>query len=63
MKRTRPIDSLRFATAAASALRSAIVSEDPGFRAHVDATERLLQDPNAGFQRGINQVKTDLGAK
>jgi hypothetical protein len=41
-------------------LRRAMASDDPGVRAHADATERLLRDPNAGFQYAINQVKRIL---
>jgi HEAT repeat protein len=41
-------------------LQKAMASNDPGVRAHADATERLLRDPNAGFQHAINQVKRIL---
>jgi HEAT repeat protein len=44
-------------------LRRALASDDPGVRAHADATERLLRDPNAGFQYGINQVKRILAPR
>jgi len=44
-------------------LKKALASEDAGVRAHADATERLLRDPNAGFQHGINQVKRILAPK
>lgn len=44
-------------------LQSAMASDDPSVRAHADATERLLRDPNAGFQHGINQVKRILAPK
>jgi HEAT repeat protein len=37
-------------------LRRALASDDPDVRAHADATERLLRDPNAGFQYAINQA-------
>jgi HEAT repeat protein len=43
-----------------SVLQRAMASDDPGVRAHADATERLLRDPNAGFQHGFNQVKRIL---
>ncbi|MEO8468027.1 MAG: HEAT repeat domain-containing protein [Gammaproteobacteria bacterium] len=41
-------------------LKKAIASDDPAVRSHADATERLLRDPNAGSQHGINQVKRIL---
>lgn len=41
-------------------LRRAMASDDPAVRAHADATERLLRDPDIGFQHGINQVKRML---
>jgi len=41
-------------------LQRAMASDDLGVRAHADATERLLRDPNAGFQHAINQVKRIL---
>ncbi len=41
-------------------LEKAMASDDPGVRAHADATERLLRDPNAGFQHAINQVNRIL---
>jgi HEAT repeat protein len=44
-------------------LQRAMASDDPGVRAHADATERLLRDPNAGFQHAINQVKRILAPK
>jgi HEAT repeat protein len=44
-------------------LRRALASDDPGVRAHADATERLLRDPNAGFQYAINQVKRILAPR
>jgi HEAT repeat protein len=44
-------------------LRRAMASDDAGVRAHADATERLLRDPNAGFQHAINQVKRILAPK
>jgi hypothetical protein len=44
-------------------LQSATASNDPGVRARADATERLLRDPNAGFQHAINHVKRILAPK
>jgi HEAT repeat protein len=44
-------------------LRRALASDDPGVRAHADATERLLRDPNAGFKYAINQVKRILAPR
>jgi hypothetical protein len=44
-------------------LQRARASDDPGVCAHADATERLLRDPNAGFQHAINQVKRILAPK
>lgn len=44
-------------------LRRALASDDPGVRAHADATERLLRDPNAGFQYAIDQVKRILAPR
>jgi hypothetical protein len=41
-------------------LRKAMASDDPGVRAHADATERLLRDPSAEFQHAMNQVKRIL---
>jgi HEAT repeat protein len=41
-------------------LKRAMASDDSGVRAHADATERLLRDPNAGFQHASNQVKRIL---
>jgi len=41
-------------------LQKAMASDDPGVRTHADATERLLRDPNAGFQHAVNQVKRIL---
>jgi HEAT repeat protein len=39
------------------ALKRAMASNDPGVNAHASATERLLRDPDAGFQFAVNQVK------
>jgi HEAT repeat protein len=41
-------------------LKIAMASEDPGIRAHAEATEKLLRDPDAGFQLAIDQVKKIL---
>jgi HEAT repeat protein len=42
------------------ALQEAMKSEDPVVRAHANATERLMRDPEAGFQLGVDQVKRML---
>jgi HEAT repeat protein len=42
-------------------LRKAMANDDPVVRAHAEATNRLLRDPDAGFQHAINQVKRILG--
>lgn len=42
-------------------LQRAMASDDLGVCAHAAATERLLRDPDAGFQHAINQVKRILG--
>jgi HEAT repeat protein len=39
------------------ALRKALASDDPGVYAHASATERLLRDPDAGCERGLNEAK------
>ena len=41
-------------------LKVALASKKPGIRAHAEATQRLLQDPDAGFQLAIDQVKKIL---
>ena len=41
-------------------LHRAMSSDDPVVRAHAEATEKLLRDPNAGFQHALNQVKRIL---
>nr|WP_211116878.1 HEAT repeat domain-containing protein [Glycomyces buryatensis] len=38
-------------------LRTAMASDDPGVRAHASATERLLRDPDAGFELAIADAK------
>jgi HEAT repeat protein len=38
-------------------LHKAMASEDPGVQAHASATERLLRDPGAGSEPGINEAK------
>ena len=44
-------------------LDRAIACEDPVRQAHAAATERLLRDPEAGLQFGIDQVKRILAPK
>lgn len=39
------------------ALRTGLASEDPVVRAHARATERLLHDPDGGFDEGIDEAK------
>jgi HEAT repeat protein len=43
--------------AIAPVLQRAMASDDPGVHAHASATERLLRDPDAGFQLAVDQVK------
>jgi HEAT repeat protein len=43
--------------AAEPALRTWLASPDPGVRAHVRATQRLLQDPDAGFDLAVDEAK------
>ncbi|QKG22928.1 HEAT repeat domain-containing protein [Actinomadura verrucosospora] len=43
--------------AALPALRAAITAHDPRVRAHAIATERLLHDPDAGFEFAIDEAK------
>jgi len=38
-------------------VRTAAASDDPSIRAHANATERLLRDPDAGFLLDINEAK------
>jgi hypothetical protein len=38
-------------------LKRGMESDDPGINAHASATERLLHDPDAGFQLAVDQVK------
>jgi HEAT repeat protein len=38
-------------------LQRAMASDDPGVQAHASATERLLRDPDAGFELAIDQAK------
>jgi HEAT repeat protein len=38
-------------------LQRAMASDDPGVQAHASATERLLRDPDAGFELAIEQAK------
>jgi HEAT repeat protein len=44
-------------------LRKALASEDANVRAHADATERLLRDPDAGFQYAVDQAKRILAPR
>lgn len=39
------------------ALRAAMTAPDPGVRTHAGATERLLRDPEAGFEFAIEEAK------
>jgi HEAT repeat protein len=39
------------------ALRAAAMAPDPGVRAHALATERLLRDPDTGFEWAIEEAK------
>lgn len=43
--------------AAAPVLRPAAVSAEPEVRAHARATERLLRDPDAGFDLAVDEAK------
>ncbi|MFB8024332.1 MULTISPECIES: HEAT repeat domain-containing protein [unclassified Streptomyces] len=38
-------------------LRAAATNPDPGVRLHAEATERLLRDPDAGFECAIEEAK------
>lgn len=38
-------------------LRAATTADDPGVRAHALATQRLLRDPDAGFEPAIEEAK------
>lgn len=42
-------------------LRRAMASDDPGVRVHAGATERMLWEPDVGFQHAMNQVMKILG--
>ncbi|MET8999161.1 HEAT repeat domain-containing protein [Amycolatopsis sp. NPDC004169] len=42
---------------AEGALRAGLVSADPVVRAHARATERLLQDPEAGFDVAVDEAR------
>jgi HEAT repeat protein len=44
-------------------LKKAALTDDLGVRAHVEATDRLMKDPNAGFQHAVNQVKRILAPR
>jgi HEAT repeat protein len=39
------------------ALRAGLASADPAVRAHAQATERLLRDPDAGFDSAVDEAK------
>ena len=39
------------------ALRTGLASDDPTVRAHARATERLLSDPDAGFDLAVDEAK------
>lgn len=39
------------------ALRTGLASDDPTVRAHARATERLLRDPDAGFDPAVDEAK------
>ena len=39
------------------ALRAAMTDPDPRVRRHALATERLLRDPDAGFELAIEEAK------
>lgn len=41
----------------APVLQKAMASDDPGVHAHASATERLLRDPDAGFELAVDQAK------
>lgn len=43
--------------AVAPVLQKAMASDDPGVLAHASATERLLRDPDAGFELAVDQAK------
>jgi HEAT repeat protein len=44
-------------------LRKAMASDAPGVRAHATATERLLSDPNAGFELGFHEARRQFALK
>ncbi|MFI0795188.1 HEAT repeat domain-containing protein [Micromonospora rubida] len=39
------------------ALQAGLASDDPAVRAHARATERLLRDPDAGFDQALDEAK------
>ncbi|MEU6662050.1 HEAT repeat domain-containing protein [Streptomyces sp. NPDC046821] len=45
---------------AGPALHDATTADDPGVRAHALATQRLLRDPDAGFELAIEEAKRVL---
>jgi HEAT repeat protein len=44
------------------ALRAAMMDRDPRVRAHAIATERLLHDPDAGFESSLEEAKRVVAA-
>jgi HEAT repeat protein len=48
---------LALGEAAGPALHAATTADDPGVRAHARATQRLSRDPDAGFERAIEEAK------
>jgi HEAT repeat protein len=44
-------------------LRTALASDAPGVRAHASATQRLLNDPNAGVDLAVHEAKRQFAVK
>lgn len=44
-------------------LRQAMASPTPGVRLHAGATERLLSDPNAGWESAVHEAKRQFALK
>jgi hypothetical protein len=44
-------------------LRKAMASAAPGVRAHASATERLLNDPNAGVELAVHEAKRQFALR
>jgi len=44
-------------------LRTAMTSGAPGIRAHAEATERLLNDPDAGVERSVHEARRQVALK